>query len=162
MSSLPVSSAVRGTWSLVLCVFGVDRFIVLLYFFFWPLYCLFFFDSDNYFGIFKLLTDDVLFYLDWPTRFVNVMVLLYPRTDYSDSKPICSYFYSLIWCVHSCEAANTNFIVFALPLFLSEIMVGCKRVSGIWTVLRSLPAKYKTQHLSIIYSILGLDFDRTL
>ena len=33
---------------------------------------------------------------------------------------------------------------------------------GIWTVLRSLPAKYKTQHLSIIYSILGLDFDRTL
>ena len=41
LSSPPAFSVVRVTRSLVLCVCFVDR---CLYFFFWPLYCLFFFD----------------------------------------------------------------------------------------------------------------------
>ena len=41
MSSPPVFSGVRVTWSLVLCVCFVDRY---LSFFFRPLCCLFFFD----------------------------------------------------------------------------------------------------------------------
>jgi len=53
------------------------------------------------------------------------------------------------------------FIVFGLSP-LSEIMVECKRVSGIWTVLRSLVVKYNTQQLSIIYSVLGLDVEGSL
>jgi len=35
-------------------------------------------------------------------------------------------------------------------------------VSGIWTVLRSLLVKYNTQHMSIIYSVLGRDVDGAL
>ena len=44
LSSPPVFSGVRVTRSLVLCVCFVDRCFVLLYFFFWPLCCPFFFD----------------------------------------------------------------------------------------------------------------------
>jgi hypothetical protein len=55
---------------------------------------------------------------------------------------------------------STNLIVFGFPL--SEIMVGCKCVSGVWTVLHSLLVKYNMQQLSIIYSLLGLDVDGTL
>jgi hypothetical protein len=44
MSSLPVFSGVRVTRSLVVCVYFVDCCLSLLYFFFWPLCCLFFFD----------------------------------------------------------------------------------------------------------------------
>ena len=94
------------------------------------------------------------------------MVLLYRNNSSQEvtsfhSKPICSYFYSLIWCVLSCESVNTNLIVFGLPP-LSEIMVGCKCVSGVWTVLHSLLVKYNMQQLSIINSVLGLDVDGTL
>jgi len=41
LTSPPVISGVHVTRSLVLCVCFVDR---CLYFFFWPLFCLFFFD----------------------------------------------------------------------------------------------------------------------
>ena len=44
MSSPPVLSGVRFTWSLVLCVCFVDRCLSFCTFFFWPLCCLFFFD----------------------------------------------------------------------------------------------------------------------
>ena len=43
LSSSQIFSGVRVTRSLVLCVCFVDRF---LYFFYWPLCCLFVFDSD--------------------------------------------------------------------------------------------------------------------
>ena len=44
LSSSPVFSGVRVTRSLVLCVVFCRSLFVLLYFFFWPLCCLFFFD----------------------------------------------------------------------------------------------------------------------
>ena len=45
MSSPPVFSGVRVTQSLVLCAcMFCSSLFFLLYFFFWPLYCLFFFD----------------------------------------------------------------------------------------------------------------------
>jgi len=43
-SSSPVFNGVRVTRSLVLCVWFCRSLFVLLYFFCWPLYCLFFFD----------------------------------------------------------------------------------------------------------------------
>jgi hypothetical protein len=45
---------------------------------------------------------------------------------------------------------------------LSDIMMGCKCVSGVWTMLRSLLVKYNMQQLSIINSVFGLDVDGTL
>ena len=59
------------------------------------------------------------------------------------------------------QSVNTNLIFFAL-LPPSEIMVGCKCVSGVWTFLRSLLVNYNTQQLTIIYSVLGLDVNGTL
>ena len=44
LTSPPVFSGVRVTRSLVLCVCFVDRCLSLCLFFFWPLYCVFFFD----------------------------------------------------------------------------------------------------------------------
>jgi hypothetical protein len=44
LSSHPVFSGVRVTWSLVLCVCFVDRCLSFCPLFFWPLYCLSFFD----------------------------------------------------------------------------------------------------------------------
>ena len=44
VSSPPVFSGVHVTRSLVLCVCFVDRCLFFCIFFFWPLYCLYFFD----------------------------------------------------------------------------------------------------------------------
>jgi hypothetical protein len=46
LSSPPVFSGVRVTWSLVLCVCFADRCMSFCTFFFWPLCCLFFFDMQ--------------------------------------------------------------------------------------------------------------------
>ena len=57
LSSPPVFSGVHVTRSLVLCVCFVDRCLSFCTFFFWPLWCLFFFDIRLWlppFGIFKL------------------------------------------------------------------------------------------------------------
>jgi hypothetical protein len=51
-SSPPVFSGVCVAWSLVFYVVLCRSLFVFLFFFFWPLYCLSFFDSP--FGIFKL------------------------------------------------------------------------------------------------------------
>jgi len=54
-----IFSGVRVTRSLVLYACFVDHCLSFLYFFFWPLCCLFFFDitgSDYPFGIFKLFS----------------------------------------------------------------------------------------------------------
>ena len=71
---IPVFSGVHVTRSLVLYVC-----FVLLYFFFWPLRCLFFFDidSDYPFGIFKLLLHMKIH----RNQIINISVFSHPISD---------------------------------------------------------------------------------
>jgi hypothetical protein len=74
-----------------MCIF-CRSFYVLLYLFFWPLYCLFFFDSDDYFGIF------------WPLCclfFFNIRFWLLVSSNCS-----CFVFVRRWWCLILTRLAN--------------------------------------------------------
>jgi hypothetical protein len=125
-------------------------------FLFWP-WCSYT-DSDYPFGIFKLLFS--LLVRRWwcltlarPICFVNFIMLLYrnnsPQVDTSlhldrlfrlktNISLICPLLRNSKYKFYSFWIAPTH----------SEIMVWCKRVSGIWTVLRSLLVKYNSWQLS--------------
>ena len=83
LGSLPIFSGVRVTRSLVLCVCFVDR---CLYFFFWPLFCLFFFDIRI---VITPLGSSSSSYKKENTRcliilLVMTIVTLHYNTDYTD------------------------------------------------------------------------------